>query len=157
MRIFAFIAPLAAALAAGGFAHAQSADVTVTLGPDVEVAELGAREVEDQVAALRTAVERALAGPDGLDGRRVNLVLTDLKPNRPTMAQAAARPGLSVIDSISIGGAAIEGEVIAADGSRRPVSFHRYSTNLRDVYNFTTWQDARLAFDAFARNLAAGR
>ena len=40
------------------------------------------------------------------DGARIELTITDLKPNRPTMQQTAAKPGLDPLRSISIGGAA---------------------------------------------------
>ena len=110
-----------------------------------------------QVAELVQTVERTLARRGALQGATVNLVLTDLKPNRPTFQQAADRPGLSIIDSVSIGGATIEGEVITADGQTQPVKFDRYSTSIREVYGYTTWQDANRAFDRLANNLAAGR
>ncbi len=162
MRRFAFIAPLAGSLALAAAAMAQptgAPTVTVTIGPDLqeEVEDLGQREVDLQVAELVQTVERTLARRGALQGATVNLVLTDLKPNRPTFQQAADRPGLSIIDSVSIGGATIEGEVITADGQTRPVKFDRYSTSIREVYGYTTWQDANRAFDRLASNLADGR
>ena len=161
MRRLAFLAPLAAVLMATS-ALAQPSDaptVTVTLGGDLldEVEALGQRDVDLQVAELTRTVERTLARRGVLQGARINLVLTDLKPNRPTFQQAADRPGLSVIDSISIGGATIEGEVITADGQTLPVRYDRYSSNLRDVYGYSTWFDADRAFDRLAINLAEGR
>ena len=92
-----------------------------------------------------------------LDGARIELVLTDLKPNRPTMEQIAKRPGLDPIRSRSIGGAAIEGTVILADGSTHEVSYDWFSSNLADVRGHGTWTDADRAYSRLARNLATGR
>ncbi len=162
MRRFAFIAPLAGSLALAAAAIAQptgAPTVTVTIGPDLqeEVADLGQRDVDLQVAELTRTVERTLARRGALAGATVNLVLTDLKPNRPTFQQAADRPGLSIIDSVSIGGATIEGEIVTADGRTQPVKFDRYSNNIHEVFGYTTWHDANRAFDRLANNLADGR
>lgn len=157
MRPFAFIAPLAVTAALAAPALAQ--EVNVSIGGDLteKVETLGQRDVDRQLARLQTVVERRLARDGALQGARINLVVTDLKPNRPTMQQATDRPGLSIIDSISIGGAAIEGEVITAQGERLPVRYSRYSNSLADVYGYTTWQDADRTYNRFANNLASGR
>lgn len=157
MRRLAFIAPLA--LAAVLAAPAMAQQVTVTVGGDLteQVELLGERDVNQQIARLQTVVERRLARDGALEGAQINLVLTDLKPNRPTMQQAADKPGLSIMDSLSIGGATIEGEVITADGERLPVRYSRFSNSLADVYGYTTWQDADRAYDRLAGNLASGR
>lgn len=157
MRPFIFIAPLALAAAIAAPASAQQ--VTVTVGGDLteNVAELGQRDVDRQLERLQSIVERRLARDGGLEGAQVRLVLTDLKPNRPTWRQAADKPGLSIMDSISIGGATIEGEVVTADGQTLPVRYSRYSSSLAEVYGYSTWQDAERAYDRLAGNLASGR
>ena len=157
MHRFAFIAPFAFAAMLAGPALAQQ--VTVTVGGDLteDVETLGQRDVNEQIARLQTVVERRLARDGALEGAQVNLVLTDLKPNRPTWQQASDKPGLSIIDSISIGGATIEGEIVTADGQRMPVRYSRYSTSLADVQGYTTWQDADRAYDRLANNLVSGR
>jgi hypothetical protein len=160
MRRFAFVAPLALVVGlAASAASAQSPQVNVTVGGRLveEVEALGQRDVDRQVERLTTIVTRELADSSSLEGAQINLVLTDLKPNHPTLQQAADKPGLSVIDSVSIGGATIEGEVITADGQHLPVRYSRYSNTLEDVIGFTTWQDAETAFRGLARNLASGR
>ncbi|WP_269514442.1 hypothetical protein [Brevundimonas subvibrioides] len=160
MRRFAFIAPLALVVGmAASPALAQDPQVNVTVGGDLidKVEELGQRDVDRQVERLTTVVARELARSGSLEGAQINLVLTDLKPNRPTFQQAVDKPGLSIIDSISIGGATIEGEVVTADGQRLPVSYSRYSTTLADVYGYSTWQDAEQAYGRLASNLASGR
>lgn len=167
MRRFAFFAPLSIALAAASLASAQPAsqgalgapEVTVTIGGDLtdQVDKLGQRDVDQQTAELADTVRETLARRGALAGAQVHLVLTDLKPNRPTFQQAVDKPGLSIFDSISIGGATIEGEIITADGQRLPVRYSRYSNNLADVYGYGTWQDAHHAYGNFADNLVRGR
>jgi hypothetical protein len=162
MRRLALFAPLAASLAIAGAVQAQpdaAPLVTVTIGGDLieEAEKLGQRDVELQAAELRETVEQTLARRGALAGARINLVLTDLKPNRPTFQQASDRPGLSIFQSRSIGGATIEGEIVTADGQTLPVQYDRYSTSLAEVLGTTTWYDADRAFDRLAVNLAEGR
>ncbi len=157
MRPFAFIAPFALVAALAAPALAQQ--VTVTVGGDLteDARALGQRDVDQQLERLQSVVERRLAREGALEGAQVNLVLTDLKPNRPTLEQASAKPGLSMIESFSIGGAAIEGEVITADGQRLPVRYSRYSNSIAEVRGYSTWQDADRAYDRLASNLVSGR
>lgn len=159
MRRLAFLTPFALASAIAAPALAQTPQVTVAVGGDLteQVQTLGQRDVDRQLERLQSAVERRLARDNALQGAQINLVITDLKPNRPTMQQASDRPGLSIIDSISIGGATIEGEVVTADGQRLPVRYSRYSPTIADVHGYTTWQDADRAFGSLASNLASGR
>lgn len=159
MRPLALIVPLALATALALPALAQSPRVTVTVGGDLteEVEGLGQRDVDRQLSLLQTTVERELARSGTFDGAQVNLVVTDLKPNRPTFQQAVDRPGLSVIDSRSIGGATVEGEIITADGQRLPVRYTHYSTSIAEVYSYSTWFDAEVAYDRLAGRLASGR
>lgn len=158
MRI-AFLAPLAAALAVSGAAAAQPSAVVVTVSPDFAktAAELGERDVEQQVTDLTRTLERVLGDRHALDGARLELVITDLKPNRPTMQQLSDRPGLDAMRSLSIGGAAVEGTVTTASGDVQPVKFDYYTTTLADAQGSTTWTDAQRAYDRLARNLAEGR
>ncbi|WP_298158436.1 hypothetical protein [Brevundimonas sp.] len=159
MRNFAFLAPLALVAALATPALAQTPQVTVTVGGDLteEVETLGQRDVDRQLERLQSVVERRLARDGALQGATVNLVLTDLKPNRPTWQQAADKPGLSIMDSISIGGATVEGEIVTADGQRLPVRYSNYSTSIAEVHGYTTWQDAEHTYDRLARNLVSGR
>jgi hypothetical protein len=133
--------------------------VTVSVGGDLtrDVVKLGRRDVDEQRDDLAQTVARALSRSGAYDGARINLVLTDLKPNRPTMQQTLDRPGLSMFDSVSIGGVAIEGEIVTADGQRLPVRYSRYSTSIADVFGFNTWEEANRAYDRFAANIVAGR
>ncbi len=160
MRKLAFLAPLGAVLAvAAGPALAGPASVHVAIGPDLQekADELGQRDVREQADRLAEVVRRALAREGRLDGARIDLVLTDLKPNHPTFEQLAQRPGLDGHRSLSIGGAAIEGSVTTADGEVLPVRYDWYSTSLAEVRGHTTWQDADRAYERLARRLADGR
>ncbi|HYC69237.1 hypothetical protein [Brevundimonas sp.] len=160
MRKLAFLAPLTAVLAvAAGPALADPASITVTLGPDLQekAGDLGEREVRQQADRLADVVRAALARSGRLDGARVELVLTDLKPNHPTFEQMAARPGLDAHRSLSIGGAAIEGSITTAEGQVLPVRYDWYSTSLAEVRGFTTWQDADRAYQRLASRLVDGR
>lgn len=160
MRALAFFAPLAAVVAVAATpALADPATVNVTLGPDVvENAEtLGERDVAEQASRLADVVRKTLSRRGALDGARIDLTLTDLKPNRPTIQQLSDRPGLDGIRSISIGGATISGHVTTADGQVHPVRYDWYSTSLRDVLGFGVWQDADRAYRRLAGNLADGR
>lgn len=160
MRRFAFLAPLAAAIAVSAApAMAEPAVVHVTLGPDLlEKAEtLGRREVQEQADRLAEVVHEVLARDGALDGARIDLVLTDLKPNRPTFRQMADRPELDGFRSRSIGGATMEGRITTADGRTLPVRYDWYSTSLADVFGLGVWHDADRAYRRLADNLAAGR
>ena len=160
MRKLAFLAPLGAVLAvAASPALADPASVSVTLGPDLQekVDELGERDVRRQADRLAEVVRRALARSGDLDGARINLVLTDLKPNRPTFEQMAERPGLDPHRSVSIGGAAIEGQITTADGQVLPVKYDWFSNSIAEVRGYSTWQDADRASERLASRLVDGR
>ncbi|HWQ86516.1 hypothetical protein [Brevundimonas sp.] len=160
MRKLAFLAPLAAVLAVAATpALADPVSINVTIGPEVleSADELGQRDIQEQASRLADVVRQTLARHGALDGAEINLTLTDLRPNRPTMQQMVDRPQLDGIRSISIGGAAISGHVTTADGLIHPVEYDWYSTSLADVWGFSTWQDAERAYRRLADNLADGR
>ena len=160
MRKLAAFAPLAAVLAfSAAPAMAEPALISVSLGPDLQdkAEELGPREVQEQADRLAELVGRALAREGDLDGARIELVLTDLRPNRPTFQQMSDRPGLDGQRSRSIGGATIEGRITTADGRTLPVQYDWYSSSLADVRGINTWADADRAYRRLAVNLADGR
>lgn len=160
MRKLAFFAPLGAVLAlAATPALAEPLTINVTLGSDLQakVEELGERDVSEQATRLVGVVQSTLINRGALEGATIDLVLTDLKPNRPTFQQLMDRPGLDGIRSISIGGATVEGTITTADGQVLPVKYDWYSSNLADVRGFGTWQDADRAYRRLAVNLADGR
>ncbi|MFN7129325.1 MAG: hypothetical protein ACK4OJ_09700 [Brevundimonas sp.] len=157
MRKLAFFAPLAATLAVAAMAQAQNPTVNVTVGPELrrQVEKLGDREVNEQITALQVEVAQALA--QRYPGATANLILVDMKPNRPTFEQIRQTPGLDPIRSVSIGGAAIKGEIITADGQSRPVDFSYFSPNIRDVWGYGVWRDADRAFERFGDRIEQGR
>ena len=115
----------------------------------------GVREAQLLTSDLQTSVEKALAKSGAYDGARIELTLTDVKPNRPTFKQLGDTPGLSM-QSFGIGGAAIDGRIVAADGAVTPISYRWYETDIRESYAHWVWSDAETTFDRFARKLAKG-
>src|SRR5688572_7465585 len=122
-RILAF--SVAVLLASAAPALAAPAAVSVTVGPELQKKfdkTYGVREAQQLTADLQRSVETALVKRSAHDGARIELVLTDVKPNRPTFKQMADTPGLSM-QSFGIGGATIEGRIVAADGQEQPVKY----------------------------------
>ncbi|NEX92108.1 hypothetical protein [Caulobacter sp. 17J65-9] len=160
---------LAAALifsAAPAFAQsdrAAVADVTVSVSPELreKADEYGAKEIEGLAADLEADVEKALARKGRLSGAadtgadRLELVLVDAVPNRPTLEQLKDKPGLSMA-SISIGGAEIKGRLVHADGTSTPVAYKWYDHTLTDVVGAGVWSTAQTAFDRFADKVSKG-
>ena len=145
-------------LAGAGPAFAAPASVSVSIAPDLQKKfdkTYGAREATLLTGDLRATIEKALARTGAHDGARIDLTLTDVKPNRPTFKQLGATPGLSM-ESFGVGGAAIEGKVIAPDGTERPVRYSWYESDIRQAYGRWVWTDAEYAFDRLARRLARG-
>lgn len=157
MRIPALAAGalLASALTASAALAAPPA-VSVAIGPELQKkAErtYGVRDVQRLADELRDDVEKALAKSGAHQDARVELVLTDAKPNRPTFKQLTDTPGLSM-ESFGVGGAAIEGRVVAADGAVTPLAYRWYETDIRQAYGDWVWSDAEHSFDRFASRLA---
>ena len=156
MRLIALSA--AALLASATAAFAAPADVSVTIGPELQTkAEktYGVREVRDLADELRDSIVKSLARSGALQDTRIELTLVDAKPNRPTFRQLGDTPGLS-LQSFGIGGAAIEGRIVRADGSTAPLAYKWYETDITQVYGHATWSDATWTFNRFARRLATG-
>jgi hypothetical protein len=159
MRLALFTA--AAALAAGAMttAHAAPAAVDVTVGPELMAkAEktYGVRDVHELAEDLQKDVSNRLARSAAFDGARIELVIADAAPNRPTFKQLGDTPSLSV-HSVSTGGAAIEGRIVSADGKVRPVHYRYFSHDLGDALTTTTWADARRSLGRFAYELGRGQ
>ncbi|MBW8814533.1 MAG: hypothetical protein JF588_13990 [Caulobacterales bacterium] len=147
-----------AVLASAGTAAAAPASVSVALAPDLQkkfTKTYGQREADMLTADLKQTVERALAKRGAHDGARIDLTLTDAVPNRPTFKELGDKPGLSM-ESHGIGGAAIKGRIVDADGAVTPVDYHWYETDIRQVRGYWTWSDAEWVFDRFASRLAKG-
>jgi hypothetical protein len=158
MRI---IALSAAALIAGLATAAQAAPATVNvaIGPKLQAKAdktYGDRDVRDLADLLRRDVESQLARTGAYDGARVELVLTDAIPNHPTFKQLGDKPGLSSL-SYGLGGAEIDGRIVAADGHETPVHHRYYESDIRYSYAQAIWGDAENSIGQFAHRLAAGK
>ena len=115
--------------------------------------EYGTREGERLATALTKDLERAL-GDDITKVARLDIIIEDAKPNRPTFKQLGDRPGLSM-RSISIGGAKVTGEAYDTEGNLiAEVDYKWYENDIRQVSPAGVWSDANRAFDRFSRKLA---
>lgn len=134
---------------------APVADVSVRIGPGLEVMadRYGRAELDDLAKTLQRRVALT-AGKGGFV--RADLVLEDVRPNRPTIAQQSRNVSLSS-RSLSIGGARISGSVTRADGSTAPLLYSWFESDIRDERGFTTWYDVERAFDWLGGDLARGK
>ena len=147
-----------ACMTAAGPALAAQPSIEVRISPALRheaEKSLGIKDVQSLADDLKREVGRSLDRTGVLDGARLELVLVDAKPNRPTMQQLGDRPGLSY-ESFSVGGATIEGKAIAVDGTVTPLRYRWYETDIRWARDRTTWADASTAIEQFAHRLARG-
>ena len=150
-----------AALAAGSASAAPLSTVgavEVTIAPELQkkaAKELGVRDVDRLAAELRRDVARELERTGALAGGRMELVLTDVRPTRPTFRQLANRPGLSY-ESFGVGGATIDGQAVSATGEVTPIHFQWYENDIRDAWMKSTWSDTNDAFNRFAYRYGRG-
>jgi len=152
-------------LAAGAPAAADrmrpppSAIVSVTLSDQLRekaASTYGLTELEALADELEDEVARELARTGVMIGGRVELVLEDAKPNRPTRKEMSDRPGLS-FRSFSVGGASITGRTVSFDGKVTPIRYDWYATDITDARHGSVWADAERTFDSFARRLSRGQ
>jgi hypothetical protein len=157
MRIVVLSALLAAGLATA--AQAAPASVEVKIGPHLQAKaerDYGVRDVNQLADELQTVVTRRLAHTSAFEGARIELVLADATPNRPTFKQLGDRPGLSS-RSFGVGGARIEGRIVAPDGRVTPVSYAYEAPDIRAARGLTTWSDAEWTFERLAAQLGHGQ
>jgi hypothetical protein len=158
MRIIA-LAAAAAIAALATSASAAPASVNVVIGPELQkdAARIyGVRDIDRLADNLQTSVARDLARTGAYADSRIELVLVDAKPNRPTFKQLTDKPGLS-FQSFSVGGAEIEGRAIAPDGTVTPLRYSWYESDIRQSLNVWVWHDAEWTFDRFANRLSRGQ
>lgn len=113
---------------------------------------IGAGEEAYLKERLQRVVEQRIGGYDPAGGR-LELTIKAADPNRPTMTEMAHRPGLSYFYSFSLGGAEVEGVYTAPDGSRTPVSYRWFQSDISQDQYVGTWYDADRAFQRFADSL----
>lgn len=149
------------ALAAGSATAAPLStvgSVEVTISPELQkkaADELGVKDVDRLAAELRRDVTRELERTGVLAGGRMELVLTDVRPNRPTFRQLGNQPGLSY-ESYGIGGATIDGQAVSVTGEVTPIHFQWYESDIGEAWTKSTWSDANYAFDRFAYRYGRG-
>ena len=137
---------------------AAATEVAVTYSDDFaeELADnYGEREgetlTEDILEDLDRAFEKAGVAPV-----RVDVVIVDAKPNRPTFEQMSKKPGLDPIRSISLGGMELTGTAYDADGNVVATQEYEWFENdIRDVIGSATWTDANRASRRFAKKFAS--
>ena len=147
-------AVIGAALAASAsMAHAQPPQpaVSVSIGPALQkkADDYGVEELSYLAGDLRKTVQRAAAKAGPNVPSRVDLVLEDAIPNRPTSAQLGRNVDLS-LNSIGLGGARISGMVTYADGTQQPLREQFFQTDLYDDRGADTWYDAEHTIDQVA-------
>jgi hypothetical protein len=116
---------------------------------------------EDQRAPLADAILAAVAREAGrtraMSGLEITVTVEDVAPTRPTRAQLAANPAISVTHSKSLGGAQLRAEVRDAHHTVLTVVEHSYFAPTLGLGSpsFNPWGDADRAIDQFAVKLAA--
>ncbi|WP_425999841.1 hypothetical protein [Caulobacter sp. DWR1-3-2b1] len=156
MRISLVILALGAVVASPAMAAPEVSAVRVSIGPDLakKTQVMDRREFDYLTRELKRSVEKTLDRSGALaDGGELDLVIEDARPNRPTMREMSAKPGLSY-QSFGVGGARVSGEYRAASGARTPVDYSWYETDIRWAEYGSTWSDADKAFDRLAVRLA---
>jgi hypothetical protein len=147
----------ATALIASFFAStasfADGLQLNITYGAKAEKAmteTYGTRE-RGVIAEL---LQRNLARELGNQAARVDVVINDVVPNRPTFKQLGDKPGLS-FQSFGIGGADVTGKAYDSAGNLvGEVSYDWYGDILW-ADTAWTWTDADRALYQFSRRLAA--
>jgi len=143
-----------AALAAPAFAADPVQIAPITFGEELieKSADYGERELERLAGFLRDDLERELADHLGENGSTLHVTILDADPNRPTMMQSSRRN--LHMSSVGIGGAELEAELINTDGEvLETFSYSWRSHDIRFVYGYGTWTDAKRTFDRFARTI----
>jgi hypothetical protein len=149
--VFATAAVFASMLASSAFA--DGVQLNIAYAPKAEKA-ITQTYGERERAVIRDLLERNLAREFGNQAARVDVVINDVVPNRPTFKQLGDKPGLS-IQSFGIGGADIAGK--AYDGAGNlvgEVSYDWYG-DITWADTSWTWTDADRALYQFSKRLAA--
>jgi hypothetical protein len=149
--IFAATFLAASMLASAAFADGLVVNVTYSEKAEKDFTKTyGERERE----VVRDLLTRNLTRNLGNQAARVDVVINDIVPNRPTFKQLGDRPGLS-FQSFGIGGADVSGKAFDSAGNLLgEVTYDWYGDILWADTNWT-WTDADRALYQFSRRLAA--
>ena len=132
-------------------------EVTVNLSEDFaeDLAETyGEREGDVLRAEIIEDLDYAFA-KQGVEPARVEVTINRARPNRPTMEQARAKPGLDMHRSISLGGMDLTGTAYDAAGNIIATQqYDWFETDIRQAFPAGTWSDAKRASHRFAKRLA---
>lgn len=136
-------------------AEARHGILTITPGAALleRATDIGEGEIDWLGDQLRERAARAVHDNPALSDAQIVITLLDARPNRPTRAQALRTPGLSVLESIGIGGARLHVLVRWPDGRELAFDAGWETDNLAQVQAGGVWSDALRAFDITARRL----
>ncbi len=116
--------------------------------------EYGEREGEYLARTLRKDIEQALASR-GVDASRIEVIINEAKPNKPTFEQLGDTPSLDYYRSISLGGMDVSARAFDAAGELiAATDYEWFEYDIRRTFNAGTWWDAQRASDRFSRRLA---
>ena len=136
--------------------QAEAATITGTYSEDFAEKlenDYGDREGPILTDEIIEDIERALSRA-GVDAERIEVVIEDARPNRPTRAQASARPGLDQFRSFGTGGMELTGKVYHLDGeTASDVELRYYQTDITQSQHVSTWWDANRASSRFANRV----
>lgn len=145
---------LLASLFALGAPLAGATDINIAYSGTFEdklAEEIGEREGEYLAQEVREDLQRAL-DKAGLSPARIDVIILDAEPNKPTFKQLGDRPGLDFARSISLGGASYQGVAYDAEGREiARIEYKWYEHDLRNVLGSSTWRDANRASERFSR------
>jgi hypothetical protein len=149
--VFAATFLAASLLASAAFAEGLVVNVAYSEKAEKDFTKTyGDRERE----VVRDLLTRNLNRYVGNQAARVDVVINDIVPNRPTFKQLGDQPGLS-FQSFGIGGADVTGKAFDSAGNLLgEVSYDWYG----DIFwanTAWTWTDADRALYQFSRRLAA--
>lgn len=138
---------------------ASAAEISIGYSSEFQeklVEDYGEREGEKLAEDVRKDLEHAFKKA-GVDPARVDVIIIDAKPNRPTMGQLSAKPGLDMLRSKSIGGMDLKGVAFDASGNAiAEVEYDWYESSIENVIASSVWSDANRASRNFAKRLAEG-
>lgn len=147
-----FAATILAASLMASSVLADSLVVNLSFGEKAEKAitkTYGDRERD----VIRDMVTENLTRAMGNQAARVDVVINDVVPNRPTFKQLGDRPGLS-FQSFGIGGADVTGKAFDSAGNVLGEVTYDWYGDIFMADTTWTWNDADRALARFSRLLA---
>jgi hypothetical protein len=148
--VFAAVTIAISLLATSAFA--EGLQINVTYGVKAEEA-MTKTYGERERASIRELLERNLTRELGNQAARVDVIINDVVPNRPTFKQLGDRPGLS-FQSFGIGGADVSGKAYDGQGNLLGEVNYDWYGDILWAETAWTWTDADRAMYQFSRRLA---